>query len=59
MKDRMELTKARIALEHAYEVEYQIKLMWDSNQATTADYANALMDLWEAILLVDTLEGEQ
>lgn len=55
----MELTKARIALEHAYEVEYQIKLMWDSNHATTADYANALMNLWEAILLVDTLEATQ
>lgn len=55
----MELIKARIALEHAYEVEYQIKLMWDSKQATTGDYVNALLNLWEAILLVDTLEADQ
>lgn len=55
----MELIKARIALEHAYEVEYQIKLMWDSKQATTGDYVNALMNLWDAIHLVDTLEADQ
>ena len=55
----MDLIKARIAREHAYEVGYQIKLLWDSNQATTGDYVNALMNLWEAILLVDTLEEAQ
>lgn len=52
----LELTKARIAVAHAGEIKYQIRLMWLSGHATDMDYSNAVLNWVDAVSELLTLE---